>query len=110
MTPRFNGRRFEKAMQAKGFTAADLAYEIRRVSGERLKTTESQIYKWIRGDHQPAAEAVVVAARILDVTVETLYAGDEDDEEAALLRDLQQLPLDLRRRILARLQTEGTRT
>jgi len=103
MAPRFNGKRFESAMQRKGLTAADLAYEMRRVSGDRLKTTESQIYKWIRGDHQPSAEAVVVAGVVLDVTVESLYAEDMDSEEAALLRDLEKLPLDLRRRIEARL-------
>lgn len=98
MVPRFNGKRLDRAMQRKGFTAADLAYEIRRVSPDRLKTTERQVYKWIREDHQPSGEAVVAASRVLDVTVESLYQGD-DDEEEALLRDLQQLPLDLRRRI-----------
>ena len=103
MASKFNGNRFSGAMARKAFTAADLAYEIRRVSGDRLKTTESQVYKWIRGDHEPSAEAIVLAALVLEVTVEALYAEDVDEEEAALLRDLEKLPLDLRRRIEARL-------
>ena len=103
MAPTFNGRRFEAAMQRKGYTAADLAYEMRRVAGDRLKTTESQIYKWVRGDHGPSAEAVVIAAYVLETTVESFYAADVDEEEAALARDLEKLPLDLRRRIEARL-------
>ena len=95
---KFNPKRLERAMHAKGYTSADVAYEMRRVSGNRLKTTERQIYKWLAGDHEPSD--VVVLARVLDVTSESLYEADgEDDEEAALLRDIEQLPLDLRRRI-----------
>jgi transcriptional regulator with XRE-family HTH domain len=109
MAPRFNGRRFERAIHAKGLTAADVAYEIRRTSHDRLKTTERQIYKWIKGDHQPSGEAVVAAARVLDVTVESLYEADGDEEEdAALLRDLlNQLPAARRARVAAQLQRAG---
>lgn len=109
MAPRFNGKRFERAMQRKGLTAADLAYEIRRVSSQRLKTNERQIYKWIKGDHQPSGEAIVAASRVLDVTVESLYEPDED-EDARLLRDLEQLPADLRARLVKRLERAGVVT
>ncbi|MFL5954809.1 MAG: hypothetical protein ACJ76I_11955 [Gaiellaceae bacterium] len=89
---KFNPKRLETAIQRKGFTAADLAFEMRRTS--KLKTTESQVYKWIRGDHQPAGEAVFIAARVLEVTVESFYEADstEEDEGRALLRDLRLLP------------------
>jgi transcriptional regulator with XRE-family HTH domain len=95
MVTTFNPSRFERAITRKGYTPADLAYEMRRLSAGRLKTTESQIYKWIRGDHVPSGAALAVAALALDVSVDSFFERDEADEEeepASVLRDLQNSP------------------
>ena len=73
-------------MQRKGLTAADLAYEMRRVSGGRLKTTESQVYKWLRGDHVPTGGTVAVAARLTGVAADSLFESDEDEGDSRAMR------------------------
>jgi transcriptional regulator with XRE-family HTH domain len=93
----FNPKRLERAIQAKGLTAADLAYEMRRTSGGRLKTTESQVYKWLRGDHVPTIGALAVAARATDVTTDSLFEHDEDDEEKARAMRLNRIRVELAR-------------
>lgn len=80
----FNPKRLERAMQAKSLTAADMAYEMRRLSGGRLKTTESQVYKWLRGDHVPAGRAVAIAARVTEVSSDDLFEHDDDGESRSV--------------------------
>lgn len=82
----FNPKRLERAIQRKSLTAADLAYEMRKLTGGRLKTTESQVYKWLRGDHVPTGGAVAVAARVLDVPSDSLFEHDDEEEESRSVR------------------------
>ena len=85
---------------------ADLAFEIRRVSDGRLKPTEKSIRSWIKGEHTPREGVVAAIAAATGQTIAFFYEPDSDDEEeeSRLLRDLEQLPADLRARLIARLE------
>jgi transcriptional regulator with XRE-family HTH domain len=76
-----NHRRIDKARLAAGLSYGDLAYEIRRISDGRFRTNESQVRKWIKGEHRPSDGVVVVIAAATKQTVEYFYGHDEPDDD-----------------------------
>ena len=100
-----NPRRIESARLAANMSRADLAYAIRQSTGGQIKATERGVRGWEKGEYKPSDGVIPAIAQATGKTVDYFYASDEDEEDAALLRDLEQLPLDLRRRLEARLRT-----
>lgn len=99
-----NPKRIYEARLGAGMTQADLAAALRQVVTQ--KVTERSVRNWERGRHgggnTPHADVVPAIAQVTGTEIAFLYAEDEssdDDEEAALRRDLSKLPEDLRRRI-----------
>lgn len=87
----------KQARLKRGFTQDDLAHELRR---RELRTNGTQVGRWETGMNTPRASVIPVLADVLGVTMDELYGtSSDDDEEAALLRDIRDLPVDLRRRI-----------
>lgn len=79
---------------------ADLAYAVRRVTDGRLKPTEQAIGRWANGKHTPREGLIAAIAAATGKEISFFYEPDgDDDEEGDLLRDLEQLPADLRLRI-----------
>lgn len=103
--PVFNPKRIESARLRADMSHADLAYEVRRVTSGRLKPTEQSIRRWIGGRHVPREGVIAAIAVATGQSIEFFYElnPDDDDEDEALLRDLQHLPEDLRLRIEQRL-------
>lgn len=99
--PALNPARIEKARLGANMSRADLAFAVRRVTSDRLKPTEQTIKRWAQGKHQPGGDAVAAIATATGHEIAFFYEqdGDDDEEEAELLRDLEQLPADLRLRI-----------
>lgn len=98
--PALNPARIEKARLRANMSQTDLAFAIRRVTDGRLKPSDQTIRRWERGKHLPREGAIVAIAAATETDVSYFYEADsDDDEEAALLRDLSQLPADLRLRI-----------
>src|SRR3954468_7451094 len=96
--PVLNPARIEKARLASNMSRADLAFVVRRVTDGRLKPTEQTIKRWAQGKHLPTAHAIAASATATGNDIDFFYEqdGDDEDEETELLRDLQQLPADLR--------------
>lgn len=99
--PVFNPARIEKARLAANMSNADLAFAVRQGTGGRLKPTEQGIRRWINGTHTPREGVIAAIASATGQDIAFFYEPDpeDEDEDPHLLRDLQQLPLDLRRRI-----------
>jgi transcriptional regulator with XRE-family HTH domain len=99
--PALNPARIEKARHAADMSRADLAFAVRRVTNGRLKPTEQTIRRWAQGKHLPREGAIAAIASATGHEISFFFEqdGDEDDEEAELLRDLQQLPADLLLRV-----------
>lgn len=99
ITQQFNPERLNKLRLRNGYTQEDLAHELRR---RGMKTSAKQIRRWEMGAHAPRADVIPLLADALGVPMDELFGdADSDDEEddAVLLRDIQNLPLDLRRRL-----------
>lgn len=96
-----NPKQIEKARLAANMTHADLAFAIRSVTAGQLRATEQSIRRWINGKHKPSDGVIPAIAEATGQSLEFFYMADSDDEEddASLRRELQQLPVDLRRRI-----------
>lgn len=93
----FSPRALKQARLRGSLTQHDLAHELR---SRGFKTDGNQIRRWETGLNAPRASAIPVLADVLGVTIDSLYGTtSDDDEEAALLRDVAKLPEDLRRRI-----------
>jgi transcriptional regulator with XRE-family HTH domain len=100
--PVLNPARIEKARLASDMSRADLAFAVRRVTDGRLKPTEQTVRRWAQGKHLPSADAVSAIATATGNDIDFFYEQDGDDadeEESQLLRDLEQLPADLRLRV-----------
>jgi len=100
--PVLNPARIEKARLSSNMSRADLAFAVRQVTDGRLKPTEQTIKRWAQGKHLPNADAISAIATATGNDIDFFYEQDGDDadeEEAELLRDLEQLPTDLRLRI-----------
>lgn len=98
MTKReFSPEGLKEARLRRGFTQDDLAHELRR---RDLRTNGTQVGRWESGLNTPRASVIPVLADVLEVSMDELYGStSDDDEEAALLREIRDLPVDLRRRI-----------
>jgi len=75
-------------------TQSDLAFKVRDLSGNRFKVTQAQVSKWEAGRSTPQADVIPVIAEATGQSIEYFYtsgAGDEDEEEAALLGSPQDL-------------------
>jgi len=100
--PALNPARIENARLAANMSRADLAFAVRDVTNGRLKPTEQTIRRWSQGRHIPREGAIAAIAVATGHEISFFYeqdAGGDDEEEAELLRDLQQLPGDLRLRV-----------
>lgn len=100
--PTLNPSRIEKARLLANMSRADLAFAVRRVTAGRLKPAEQTIRKWSQGKHLPREGAIAAIAVATGQEISFFYEEDtpeDDDEEAELLRDLEQLPGDLRLRV-----------
>lgn len=106
--PALNPKRIEKARLAANMSHADLAFAVRQATAGRLKPTEKSIRNWIKGKdaggNNPREGVIAAIAAATGQSIEFFYEVDaDDDEESRLLRDLQQLPADLRARVIERL-------
>lgn len=102
-----NPKRIKSARLAADMSRADLAFAVRRVSDGRIKATERGIRGWEKGEYRPSDGVIPAVAEATGKSIDFFYAADPDDDEedeTALLRDLEQLPLDLRRRFERRLR------
>jgi transcriptional regulator with XRE-family HTH domain len=104
--PQLNPGRIEKARLAANMSRNDLAFAVRRATGGRLKPTDQAIKRWANGTHTPREGAIAAIAIATGKDISYFYEQDagDDDEEADLLRDLEQLPADLRLRIVRALR------
>lgn len=85
-----NGARITQAMNKAGMTATDLAIKIR--------TSEKNIYRWVKGQNQPTIKFLVLIAEATGQDLEFFLTGsnEDEDEEAAsavLTRDEKALRL-----------------
>lgn len=101
-----NPARIRKARLAANMSRNDLAFAIRSHSGGNIKATERGVARWELGTARPRDGAVPAIAAATGHEIAFFYEQDEDpdDEEADLLRDLEQLPADLRLRIVRALR------
>lgn len=111
--PVLNPARIDKARLSANMSSADLAFAVRQVTGGRLKPTEQAIRRWAQGKHTPREGVIAAIAVATDREIGFFYEADsaDDDEDPHLMRDLQQLPEDLRLRIerALRRRTAGAR-
>jgi transcriptional regulator with XRE-family HTH domain len=85
-TVTFDPRRLVGARLKRGMNQGDLAYELRRRHG--IKADQGQISRWETGKNTPRAHVIPALAAVLGVSMEQLYAPDDqrvrgadDDEE-----------------------------
>jgi transcriptional regulator with XRE-family HTH domain len=104
-----NPNRIRQARLAANMSRADLAFRIREVSGGKIRTAERSVAGWERGEYKPSDGVIPAIAAATDHEISFFYEQDEsdDDEEADLLRDLEQLPADLRLRIVRALRARS---
>lgn len=55
------------------------------LKGRGVGASAKQIWRWEQGIHTPRASVIPILAQVLGVAMDELY-GDEEDEEAALLK------------------------
>lgn len=103
--------RFRTLRKARGLSQADLA--------EAVGVHFTQVSRYERGDSRPNAATVTKLARHLDTTVDYLMNGTADEiaadaglerELIARLRQVQDLPRDERRTVLALLDAFVAKT
>src|SRR5438477_11899373 len=96
----FSGPKLYHARLRAQLTQDDLAYALRQKTS--AKTGGRSVRRWETGETTPHSALIPAIASALNIAVDELYGDGEDDEEedpTVLLRDIQHLPVDLRRRI-----------
>jgi len=96
-----NPKQISRARLAANMSRADLAFAVRRVTDGQIKSTERGVRGWEKGEYRPSDGVIPAVAAATGQSIEFFYELDADDDEGdpELLRDLGQLPVDLRRRV-----------
>jgi transcriptional regulator with XRE-family HTH domain len=77
-----NPGRIYTARLRVGLVQEDVAHELRR---RGFRTTAKSVSQWERGLNAPRAEVIPALADILGVSLDELYSGDADEEDASVM-------------------------